>query len=670
MGFDAAEADTNGIVVASRPGQSRIHDWNVASCAGDEFLAEVSAPISFGSLSHSHLHQIMRNVKFGAKVEGLPAVAEPTTGRLSLEKLKMMDMPFGTAVETGLLWEILDWRIEEEEPSGCAIIQAAMNAKNGIALVRHEMQALAALTTMVSQFAVAERRLSLEAARAHLQLTLPEFASDEAFTHLFRFTVDMGGDAAGLISEVREFHARFVDPQCRRLRLGVFAVLNALPLEYPRLRIACLKYLYATGVPDSGSFLKTPSTKFVKDLVAPDMLDMTRKAESLLRFFHKDCMQAAALGHGEAVKWLGNTDKNIFSALVAVPGPAVAGSSSSSAVAGSVTALLETRDRQLRIAAGAAYKRLRQFSDGPHLPQLPVDVPEVAEPPTVTVKTLAPKVLTYVDGILASQQDEQAQERIYETLAWETFMDSDDVLRPMLKELIRSAVVTACMELTLSIGMPEVFDAIQIRRGGGLKGHSIVAKKTLKPGELVLAPLITSANRVVEVSSSGWAPTVEIHFKGQPHTVFLSGSFSLPSLDPIAIASPAVAASGALSKSAFPEVGSLSTHQWKPGHNPWPFWGVKRTDDRDKSNLEMAAVAVNQVVAFNGETVLAAPLVQTVDMSLPVLRNFKEIERGEELVAFWTNREPPQPKPKKGTKAKTWLDEIPKAPKVKKTRTA
>jgi hypothetical protein len=65
---------------------------------------------------------------------------------------------------------------------------------------------------------------------------------------------------------------------------------------------------------------------------------------------------------------------------------------------------------------------------------------------------------------------------------------------------------------------------------------------------------------------------------------------------------------GALSKCTFPEVGMLTTHLWKATtHNPWPFWGVKRTSERDDANLEFAAVAVNQVVAFNGEGVLDAP---------------------------------------------------------------
>jgi len=260
------------------------------------------------------------------------------------------------------------------------------------------------------------------------------------------------------------------------------------------------------------------------------------------------------------------------------------------------------------------------------------------------------------------------QEHVYETLAWEAFMESDDVLRPVVKELIRSAVVTACVELTAAIGRQAVQDAIMIHRGGGLKGYSIKAKRALKPGELVLAPLTTSASRVQEVAASGWAPAVAVKYDGVETQVYLTTSFSLPSLDPLAVASPAVAMAGALSKCAFPEVGLLTAHSWKATtHNPWPFWGVKRTSTRDDANLEFAAVAVNQVVAFNGGVVLDAPKVKTVELSLPVLRNFKAIERGEELVAEWVNRDPVKPKEKKAPMVKTWLDDLPKS---KKNKTA
>ncbi len=67
------------------------------------------------------------------------------SGKYSLAKLRAADPSFSRAAETGLLWDILSCAIEDEEPDGCAIIQAAMNAKNSLFLMRHEMQALAAL---------------------------------------------------------------------------------------------------------------------------------------------------------------------------------------------------------------------------------------------------------------------------------------------------------------------------------------------------------------------------------------------------------------------------------------------------------------------------------------------------------------------------------------------
>ena len=141
------------------------------------------ASCNYGSLSHSHLHQVLKNVK-AAGPSSHPEVSHD--GKFSLTKLRTLDPDFARAVDVGLCWEMLVSNIETEEPDGCATIQSAMNAKNGSFMVRHEMQALAVLVDYTFRTAVAGSTMSVESAKTKMKATLPEFASDSCFLDLYR----------------------------------------------------------------------------------------------------------------------------------------------------------------------------------------------------------------------------------------------------------------------------------------------------------------------------------------------------------------------------------------------------------------------------------------------------------------------------------------------------
>ena len=169
MGFDTVEADANGVLVEERPGSLCIHDANLWFSTVDDLLAGLADhPISYGTLSHSTLSQLMRNIYAGvvvdaprthsviedhadtsavAEYESLPRIVD-ASGRLSVSLLQGVDAAFSNAVHGGNLWEILSYRIEEEEPDGCAVIQSALNAKNGTFILVHEMQAISRLMTL------------------------------------------------------------------------------------------------------------------------------------------------------------------------------------------------------------------------------------------------------------------------------------------------------------------------------------------------------------------------------------------------------------------------------------------------------------------------------------------------------------------------------------------
>ena len=100
---------------------------------------------------------------------------------------------------------------------------------------------VAALVDYTYASAVAERALSLDAARRKLKLTCPEFASDKDCLELYRYAIDLGSGSASFLPDLRAFHERFVDPKLRRIRLSDFATMNTLPADMPYLKVAGIK---------------------------------------------------------------------------------------------------------------------------------------------------------------------------------------------------------------------------------------------------------------------------------------------------------------------------------------------------------------------------------------------------------------------------------------------
>ena len=102
--------------------------------------------MQFGSLSHSHLNQVLKNVSGGVKYDA-PSIVGPD-GTVHLDLLAARDPAFAEHVENGLLWEVLAWQMEDEEPDACTVVQAALNSKNNTYLLMHEMQALSHLSRL------------------------------------------------------------------------------------------------------------------------------------------------------------------------------------------------------------------------------------------------------------------------------------------------------------------------------------------------------------------------------------------------------------------------------------------------------------------------------------------------------------------------------------------
>ncbi len=85
----------------AKPGSNAVREFNRTACDGDPVQAPaVTGWIAYGSLSHSNVHQCLRNIR-GGGVCSMPEVSE--LGRFSLAKLKTCDPASASAAETGLL---------------------------------------------------------------------------------------------------------------------------------------------------------------------------------------------------------------------------------------------------------------------------------------------------------------------------------------------------------------------------------------------------------------------------------------------------------------------------------------------------------------------------------------------------------------------------------------
>ena len=91
----------------------------------------------FGSWPHGHLNCSSRNALCGEKGCECQSGTSPctcairpildSTGNYDMKKIQEHDPPWYELIMGGLTWEILDYRMEVEEPDAARIISVALN---------------------------------------------------------------------------------------------------------------------------------------------------------------------------------------------------------------------------------------------------------------------------------------------------------------------------------------------------------------------------------------------------------------------------------------------------------------------------------------------------------------------------------------------------------------
>ena len=80
----------------------------------------------------------------GASTDGTLEVAASF-----MDLIGHVDPDMAAHCQRGLVWEVLSHKMNKEEPGAFEIIQAALNAKNAMGLIEHEMEHLNGLATVI-----------------------------------------------------------------------------------------------------------------------------------------------------------------------------------------------------------------------------------------------------------------------------------------------------------------------------------------------------------------------------------------------------------------------------------------------------------------------------------------------------------------------------------------
>jgi hypothetical protein len=145
--FDPAEADFEAVAVEGKPSSDMFTEYLRRHCEHEPGLAAVKSFIAYGSIGHQHVNQIMRNIVGGVQIskgclKTYPAVAKvcDPAGHINLDLLKSSDLELWKAAQEGLLWQVLRWEMEVDEPDAVSCISRALNNKASACMLRHEME--------------------------------------------------------------------------------------------------------------------------------------------------------------------------------------------------------------------------------------------------------------------------------------------------------------------------------------------------------------------------------------------------------------------------------------------------------------------------------------------------------------------------------------------------
>ena len=273
--------------------------YNRECSSKDELLQpcfqEPRGNVQYNLLSHNHMSLVV--LAFIAKAKwDMPIVEQPnmkTTitfcddqGRLSLAAVAATanGKELQEIVNEGVDCEVLSWKMEVEEPTAAAVISGALNKCSDFAMRTTEWSAL---YTLKGGIIAASGKLGERVAFASLveqtHMELDSAALDPDLDQLFDFLINIGVGHNTFFDDLANFQQVFIDSNRRQLRFSAFGVVNKLPVEIPRVKIAIIKRAYWKKTKDDKScWCGNPEAAWAA-VAAP----ILRCCEDLLLYVHE-----------------------------------------------------------------------------------------------------------------------------------------------------------------------------------------------------------------------------------------------------------------------------------------------------------------------------------------------------------------------------------------------
>ena len=207
-----------------------------------------------GSLSHSHLNCVFRNIVDGRSgcecadpvVTGCKCKASPILnkdGKYDLEKLKKRDEACGTKCSVGLPFEMLRWEMDVEEPGAASIISIALNKKNEVAMKTSHTEIMNCLAGLCNP-TPDTMEVKWEPVRDRMIELYGTAVDHPDFFQAFRLMLDLGGSGSPHVEDLREFINFCVNAKVRKMRFEAYPVVTGYPKEAPKLKTSSIKWAW------------------------------------------------------------------------------------------------------------------------------------------------------------------------------------------------------------------------------------------------------------------------------------------------------------------------------------------------------------------------------------------------------------------------------------------
>ena len=273
--------------------------YNREASSKDELLQacfqEPHGNVQYNLLSHNHMALVILAFIGKAKWElqsiELPKMNRTISfcddhGRLSLTAVAatVNGKELLEVINEGVDCEVLSWKMEAEEPTAASVTSAALNKYSDLAMRTTEWSAL---YTLKGGIIAASGTLGLRVAfasvveRTHMELD--SAADDPDLDQLFDFMISIGVGHNAFFDDLANFQQVFINSKLRQLRFAAFGVVNKLPAQCPRVKIAIIKRAYWKKPADPRNCCCNNPAQAWAAVAAP----ILQRAEDLLLYVHE-----------------------------------------------------------------------------------------------------------------------------------------------------------------------------------------------------------------------------------------------------------------------------------------------------------------------------------------------------------------------------------------------